>query len=418
MNNKYRFTILFKLLIINFLLLQVFPGLTLAQSTNNDGSGYHVIPKPDAWYNSVDGLRLGLNLKGEVPGTFNDGPHRLNLGIWGASKLPDLPVSYYISFIEPIESLSDFGSEANIQFISSIRAGYDYHAIAFNKRWQIGFDESNYRKLCFSVNAQKMMNDKYRLFPAKWNKDWLTQFTILFESKNKNSLGEYFYKLRLHTGIPVQSEFYEQFTGSYNQKVKIGAGFDIAGRFFTGMSSKKVPLQLLFNRSLASPVDWMVNGLTRARGTIPPLWLREGWIQVTGGPGLRGYTKQDVSNEFKGKGNQYLNFSAANIELDYPNPLGNAFKKIKVLGDLFKLRSYIFWDSGSALSFSNGPFIRKMNADAGPGFALSLSLPDNTGYMKNIVLRYDIPLWLSNPDLNENQFHYRNVIGLSAIINL
>jgi len=418
MNCRYRFTILFKFLIIIYLLLQVYPGSTLAQSMNGDGSGYRLIPKPDAWYNSVDGLRLGLILKGEVPGTFNDGPHRLRLGFWAASKLPELPVSYYLSFIEPIKSLSDFGSEANIQLISSIRTGYDYHAIAFNKRWQVGFDESNYHKIRFSLNAQKMMNDKYRLFPAQWNKDWLSQFTLLFESKNENSLGEYFYKLRLNTGIPVQSDFYEQFTGSYNQKIKIGAGFDVAGRLFAGLSTQKVPSQMLFNRSLASPVDWLDNGVTRARGTIPPVWLREGWVQVTGGPGLRGYTKQDISKEFIGHGNRYLNYSSANIELDYPNPLGYALKKIKVLGDLFKLRSYLFWDTGSALNFSNGPFIRKLNADAGPGFALSISIPDNTGNMKNIVLRYDIPLWLSNPNINENQFHYRNVIGLSAIINL
>ena len=58
---------------------------------------YQFSPYPDLWYNDIDGIRIGARLLGEVEGTFNDGPHRLDAGLWVGSKIPSNPVSYYFS---------------------------------------------------------------------------------------------------------------------------------------------------------------------------------------------------------------------------------------------------------------------------------------------------------------------------------
>src|SRR5690554_3903930 len=110
------------------------PGCVFAQSGR-----YNIDLAPDLWYNKVDGIRLGMNIIGEQEGTFLDGAHRLNAGIWLGTNFPDLPVSYYLSFTEPIPWISDFGSEGNVQLVSSVRTGFSRHGLYFNKRWQTGF---------------------------------------------------------------------------------------------------------------------------------------------------------------------------------------------------------------------------------------------------------------------------------------
>ncbi len=48
---------------------------------------------------------------------------------------------------------------------------------------------------------------------------------------------------------------------------------------------------------------------------------------------------------------------------------------------------------------------------------LSINIPDYLGKNRGLMLRYDLPLWLSHPG-NEANFKFRNVIGLGAVINL
>ncbi len=132
-------------LIIVFLFL-LMPGFSFAQSDSYNLNFY-----PDAWYNSVDGVRIGGFVLGEMEGEFKSGPHRLNAGIWLGTNFPDLPVSYYVSFTEPIPGLSDYGEEFNVQLVSSIRTGYSRHGLALNKRFQKEFDELRYQEIRLSV---------------------------------------------------------------------------------------------------------------------------------------------------------------------------------------------------------------------------------------------------------------------------
>src|SRR5690625_7707466 len=104
------------------------------------GSGYEVIPKPDIWYNDVDGIRLGIILDGQVPGSFGDEPHRLDAGVWLGLWFPDLPVSYYVSFTEPISAWSKISSDAAIELVSSLQTGYHKHRIGVSQRQQQALD--------------------------------------------------------------------------------------------------------------------------------------------------------------------------------------------------------------------------------------------------------------------------------------
>jgi hypothetical protein len=160
----------------------------------------------------------------------------------------------------------------------------------------------------------------------------------------------------------------------------------------------------------------MDNGLSRAKGTIPVNWMDNGMFQISGGANLRGYLSEDYDVLNQGLAPVYTSMGAFNLELDYPNPLDRALKKIPVLGGIVGLRSYIFMDTGTSFGLTDIEE-KRLLSDAGIGFMFSLNIPDYLGKPRGIRIRYDIPLWLSHPG-QDNNFKYRNVIGIGAVISL
>ncbi len=389
------------------------PLLLFAQQKEQN---YELLPAPDLWYNDVDGIRLGLRIKGQKPGTFGDGPHRLDFGVWLGTWLPQYPVSYYLSFTEPIPSISDFGSEGNIQLFSSIRTGFHRHGLAFNKRWQTGFNENNFKELSLSLRSEDRFKDAYLLYPRLWIDEWLyiSAMDILYQKENGPGLLQAgsFTNINLGGPLPV----FVQSKAEIQQLIALNDNFAIRGRLFAGIASEDTPPQYLFSNSFLPAIGWMGNGLTRAKGTIPTSWMDEGLFQVSGGANLRGYLERDFNLLNNGITPLYTSLGALNIEFDYPNPLDKAIKKIPVIGNILDLRSYLFIDTGTSLGLTSLEY-EPVLADAGLGFMFSLNIPDYLGKSRGIRIRYDIPLWLSRPGADPH-FKYRNIIGIGAVIPL
>jgi len=403
-------------LCLPLLILGVCITAPMEVSGQNSGKSYELLPAPDVWYNDVDGVRVGFRLKGQVPGSFEDGPHRLDLGLWLATWFPDTPVSYYVSFTEPIPSISDFGSEGNIQLFSSIRTGYHQHGVAFNKRWQTGFNEQNFKELSISFSAEDRFDSEYLLYPQLWQNEWLYLLGIQFSVQNENKLGRYVADISNSINAFGSEPSFIRSRIQYQQLMDMGKGFALRSRLFSGISSNNTASQYLFSHSFKPAIGWMDNGLTRAKGTIPTAWMEEGIFQVSGGANLRGYLNQDFEALNQGSAPIYTSMGAINLELDYPNPLDKAISKVPVIGSILKLRSYMFFDSGTSLGLTDLEEGRLLS-DAGLGFMFSLNIPDYLGKPRGIRIRYDMPLWLSNPG-NENHFEFRNVIGIGAVFSL
>ena len=408
LNNKVKkktFAFLFLLLLI--------PFFALAQQGEKS---YELLPAPDLWYNDVDGIRVGLRVKGQVPGSFDDGPHRLDLGVWVGTWFPDKPVSYYLSFTEPIPSISDFGSEGNVQLFSSIRTGFHQHGLAFNKRWQTGFNEQNYKELSLSFRVEDRFESEYLQYPQLWEYEWLYLLGLDFRLQDVNSIGNYSLNTKNSINIAGPASSFINTSLELLQMVPLNENFVLRARLYGGISSNDAPIHYLSTHSFKSAIGWMDNGLTRAKGTIPTAWMNDGIFQISGGPNLRGYLKQDFDLLNQGLLPVYTSMGAFNLEFDYPNPLNQAIKKIPVLGGILSLRSYLFFDSGTSFGITDREEPRVLS-DAGVGFMFSLNIPDYLGKPRGIKIRYDIPLWLSNPQ-EENNFEYRSVIGIGAVIPL
>jgi hypothetical protein len=379
-------------------------------------SSYELLPAPDVWYNSVDGVRVGIRLRGQVPGTFGDGPHRLNAGLWLGTNFPENPVSYYLKYTEPIPAISDFGSEGSISARTSYRTGFQAHGLTFNKRWQTGFNEMNYKELAIGLRAEHRFNKEYLLYQQLWQGQWLYPANAAFDLTDVNGLGRYAFSLSIDANIAGEADPFLRGEFALRQKVELTDQLSISGRLYSGFATDNTAPEYLFTHSFQSARNWMDSGLTRARGTIPPSWMKIGNIQATGGANLRGYLKNDIRTLNNGNVPLYTSMSAINLELDYPNPLDNGLKEIPVIGGLMDLRSYLFWDSGTSLGLTDIEE-NEVLSDAGLGFLLSIDIPDYLGKSRGLILRYDMPLWLSHPG-TENAFEFRQVFGIGATISL
>lgn len=381
---------------------------------------YEFLPVPDVWYNSVDGVRVGVRIRGQTPGSYGDGAHRLNLGVWLGTKIPANPVSYYLSFTEPIPAISDFGSEGSVQARSSLRAGFQRHGISFNKRWQKGFNEFNYSSLEIGARAEHRFNKDYLLYPRLWQDQWLYIAHASLNFHNENPVGRYWFNLSADANIAGSQENFGRGQVQYNQQVPLGNLFELKGRIYGSIASENTVPEYLFMQSMAPAVSWMEHGSTRARGTIPPAWFRSGAIQIAEGPNLRGYAYRESQmlnslNELP----LYRSTVAGNFELNFPNPLDLALQNITMIGEFLRMHSYLFYDVGistgvvSSEGFPDEEFI----SNAGMGFLFSFNIPDHLGKRSGVRLRYDLPLWLSHPG-EEKSFKFRNVIGIGAVISL
>lgn len=389
-------------------------------NTRAQERSYEFLPVPDIWYNSVDGIRVGVRIRGRTPGSYGDGPHRLNMGVWLGTKFPDNPVSYYATFTEPIPAISDFGSEGKITVRSSIRTGFQRHGISLNKRWQTGFNEFNYKQLEIGARVEHRFDTDYLLYPQIWQEDWLYITYAGFNLHNENSAGRYGINISADANVAGSFPHFYRTQVQYQQQVSLGDLFGIRGRLYASLASDETAREYLFMQSMAPAVAWMKSGFTRARGTIPPDWFQRGAVQVAGGPNLRGYVHQEVRllNE-TGQPPLYNATAATNLEFDFPNPIDQALQNIRIVGEFLRMKSYLFYDGGISreISLLGGSPEEEFISDAGLGFLFSFNIPDHLGQRSGVMLRYDLPLWLSHPG-NEKSFKFRNVIGIGAVISL
>lgn len=403
---------------------------SLAQLIGTDS--YELQMAPDLWFNTVDGVLVGLRFRGEDPRTFLDGPHRLNAGIWLGTRIPETPVSYYISYSNPLEHISGPNSTGEFRVVSSIGTGLHHHEAGLQKRWQPGFDEYVSSDLRKFIGVYRRFDSDYVHYDAQWQHDPVFYLRAFTRKRDRNSLGRWTINLTGITGMPVDpTDDFVNFSGNITtrpdvlglegffgkvdmellQQVLLPAQFYLRTRFFAGISSHTLPQEHRYLASDAAAFDWMDSRATRARGTIPQDWMSGGWVHVAGGPGLRGYTFQVTEQLEAGLPGWSQYAFSFNMDVNYPNPVNTYFAKIPYLGDFLKLESYLFSDAGLLHEGSEWQTIRM---DAGAGFMLSLNIPDYLGQDRGFFIRYELPVWLSDVPDGEDSFAIRHLLGLGS----
>ena len=375
---------------------------------------------PDLWYNDVDGIRVGVRVLGEE--AFQEGPHRIDAGVWLSTWFPDLPLSYYFSITEPFRGISNYANEGSAQLISSVRTGFSMHRFQFNKRWQPGFDEYSYKELTLYLSLEKMFDLEYRAFPGLWQQEYKGIMGLKYRLSSNHDSGRFiglidFKAIETTAGVG---------TIELIQRFDLSESFKLRLRGFAGVGTERISRQYQFMAGLSPAYSTLQRGLTRAKGTIPQPWMESGFIHTTGGANLRGYVASDVNNINNIGLPIYRSFFSLNTEFEFPNPLNSVINRIKYVGNLTEIRSYIFIDAGKGFGFDadegtviEGDLIPDPGfiSDAGLGLQISFNIPDYLGKDRGIFIRYDVPFWLSNPEQDDPNFKYRNLIGVGAIFS-
>ncbi len=185
-------------------------------------------------------------------------------------------------------------------------------------------------------------------------------------------------------------------------------------------NSLSYPLESALMLNGANSEEMLDNKYTRARGIVPDNWLGYGagtnHFHHGGGLNLRGYSGYYAIEDYKTNGTDslfqgfYSNTGASwNFEIDFDRFIKIRPKFTKNL----KLDTYLFSDMG-LLSFqkTKEEYIPgRFKMDAGVGTALTIKFsPYN---ITPLIIRFDMPLFLSAPPAGEEYFQFRYVVGVN-----
>jgi hypothetical protein len=375
-------------------------------------SGYDFSIKPDLWYNDVDGIRIGSFFEGRAAGTGHEGPHRLDGGFWIGTWIPSLPVSYRLTYTEPLTNYLENPNELNIQIHSSVREGYQSHGISFNKRWQNLQDFRNFWETGIIYSLEKRFDDEYVIHPSLWSDQWNGFIKPYLEHQYLTGIG--IFNLRLNSRINTFDPFFYTTSLDVSQQIRLGRSWELRIRGYGEIIDKNSAEEYRMTLSSGGQINSLDSRMSRSKGTVPVSWVNRGIIHFSGGPNLRGYQKIDTDFILNGEPRVYNSIGAINLEFDFPNPVQTSIRNIDQLSEFLSFRSYIFSDVAIASGHDQSDFDGSF-ANLGAGIALSLNIPDFFGRPRGFVIRYESPFYLSEPS-GEDRFKWRHLLGFGATI--
>lgn len=362
--------------------------------------------KPTLWYNDVDGVRLGSILKG----SYRQSKFRPNLGLWYGIKSKEVDFllgyhnrtsirngifSYGLSFRKVEGRLrGNIGGTFHLakHWYRPPRYNIDF-GFTF---WQLLDDGEAYAIRTFETD------DGIKRLP-EWEKGKVSKFYLSFNVNPRGLRWESYFNVGFElANEALESAFnFAQLSGRCKFRYGSAMGSYLEVRLFGGhtFGRDRPPLQELFFVDGAGPVERFDKYYLRSRGAFPA----ELHYHQPGDGNLRGYFNQHGDQFLAGR-----RIVSANLE-------GTTFLRIPLLNRLFSLlriRTAFsgFYDIGSVHKMFDGG--SKQLQDAGVGIRLFGRLPN----YRRFTLRFDFPVWLSDPQLEEENFKFRWLFSFSQAL--
>ncbi|MBL31910.1 MAG: aminopeptidase [Flavobacteriales bacterium] len=394
---------------------------------------YEVQARPDFWYNSYDGLKIGTNLQGNYLKKHHvfRGNLWVNSGVLRNNSINDNEndkLSYRLNYST---STYKYVKNSRVRFALSALDGLNYLSVGFNLK-----DVSRMNTLDISFNSfeRKETSDitGYLLNQEYWGGAGMKNTNILINTGhhyryiqgNKFS-GSGDIQLSLKSSSIMSDYNFSQISLSAINKNRVGK-IKINTRFFaqrgfnhTG-SEYSFPFESMLYAAGGNPEEMMSNKYTRSAGFIPYDWASystnmTNTLHYGGGLNLRGYvgykmgeSASDLINENEDFNFLYRGTSgiAFNTEIDFTNHIPYM--------NYFGLNSYIFMDMGVINQNNHDLSFSSLHMDAGIGFALELSkLWNSVIDAEPLVLRFDLPFFLNKPPADQNYIDFRFVFGIN-----
>ncbi len=351
---------------------------------------YTISHKPNFWYNSVDGLKIGYHLKGSYLDISKKLALNLEYGL--QSNKTDYEVSYEDRFYSFNPQLHYYGRSRELE-------GRGQHEIGIKYGYDSYFNAGTVADL--SLKRTYLYSSKY-ISGHPWSKGSVNTFDLSVGRSMEVKSTEIILQASMSTSAPGSNY---DFT-----RMAFGAQFNIYDSFSgqssilfkAGRADGNVPFQRRFFLSSADPYDTWDAPLYRSRGTLPEKAINNGHLFLPGGAGLYGYYDRKIS------GNKLI---AVNVLKDLPE--FNLPYSIPILsGEIAKIQTQIYLNGGH--TWDSGTKFKTNNMLWESGLIFKYRIPYLDLFMDQSRMSLYLPLWISNPANGEHNFKWRWLISITG----
>ncbi len=365
--------------------------------------------RPDFWFNSVDGVKVGAKLSGHYFGF----KHKFNAKFWyntglGANQ-SDVVVEERDLFSYQVDYATNLATHTEIEFESRWIDGWAYHKAGINRNLPRG-------KFELDVASANRLNSSYLMYSEFANAgidNWVN-LKLTRNYKQVNGGGS----LTFSGQAPILYSDYSyasvtaELLNQQNVKKMV-----LKTRVFAQLiDGSSIAPEAMLQLSGANTYDLMDNRYTRSIGWLTPnqlLHSRDGNnIHQGGGLNLRGYSGVATTNV--SNGDPYFSFAgskgaAINAELDFGNYIN---PKLGKLGRVIQVNPYLFSDLGVLANADN--LNSGLRVDAGVGANFTIRFNRKFSATKPLNLRIDLPFFLNRiPVEQTDYFQFRYVFGVN-----
>lgn len=377
--------------------------------------------RPDVWYNSIDGLKVGLHINGNYMKHF-DG---FSATIWYNSGLAKdyiggaagNEINFNLNYRTLIAD--DLSFYEQIKFVDGLYA------------FKLGVEEiSGQTSINFyykSIHREGEHSSDYLLYPSQWNVN-KENSSINLDLKRNYSYSKGSGEIVEAFRTTLLSDYnYSSVTMHWINHHNLGK-LELHSRvFFQVMNGTDIALESMLNLAGGNNEEMMDNKFVRSRAFVPTDWQGYGnstnHFQFGGGLNIRGYAGYLVPVQYENSQFHIFNGTsgaAINAELDFEKLIPFSPKR---LSQYFHIDCYLFGDAGfienKFNAGSNGLKETKyvstdLIASAGTGVAFTIKKWSFLDEVKPLTFRFDMPLYLSNaPFVDGENFKFRWQVSIN-----
>ncbi len=377
--------------------------------------------RPDAWFNSIDGVKIGVHLDGN----YFAAKHIFDLSMWYNTDLGkdmryrnqsgfEKYFNFNFNYKNPLVNIDrDMSWSINTRILDGLYLG------------KIGIEKNFVGNTTVGLYAKAMwrpMQDdlNYLLYPELWNANkWNNTLNLAYLKRYNNYRSAGSFAINLRNSTLFSNYNYSNINAQWLHTInfwKLSLRSRWVANYATGTSIAPESQLMLAG---ANAEEMMDNKFLRSKAFVDESWLGYAadvnHLQQGGGLNIRAYAGY-LAPTTKGN-NQYFTFAgtsgtAINVELDF-----DKIVKIKppVISKYFSLSTYLFMDAG-AINYnglSTGLMLDDIRMDAGVGTALTIKSWGKYTDIKPFTLRFDMPFFLNaTPYDDPSHFKFRWIIGV------
>lgn len=351
---------------------------------------YTIAHNPTVWYNSVDGAKIGYQFDGSYLGVTEKTQVEASLG------LNNLAVNYDAGVTDRL-----VGINPNLQYHFRSRElegrGRQEMGIFWDRRsrWS-----DNLFRMDLSLNRSYQYDSEY-IYGPSWSEGDINTINLNLIKQQEKRFSQVRFRTSLISSIPGTRYDFTRAEADLTFTLLDIVGNDTRIRLKGGISDGNVPPERRFFLSSADPYEIWESPLFRSRGTLPDQWKDDGYLFKPGGAGLYGYLEQGLTG---------TRMVSARLERDLPSirfPISVPYlsTQIRRIAPTMYLASGYVWDKSENIK------INDILSEAGLSFDYSIPYLDL--FISENDLTLYLPLWLSDPALDEDKFKWRWLFSIT-----